>query len=633
MSDAEPAPSFAARAEQHADGLAAPLRKQHGAWFTPMELALPTTRRTLAPLLAARPARPLRIVDPAVGGGAFLRAALRVLRDEGQPTAHALAQLHGLDVDAEAANLAALALCEAGVDAQPDARAVAANVRAGDGLLELESGTFDAVLTNPPWETLQAGADAKARVAQLRPHFRHQGRGKLFTYRLFVERAFELLRPGGRLGLVVPASLWFDRDAEPLRRLLLDACDWQWLFGFENRQRVFAIDSRYRFGVIIATKGGATRTVCTAFGRTELREWAADAPPHVRYDRDELRALSPASGAFVEVDARADLDVLTRMHRGAPPLLGARGVFEWRQGDFNMTADRAQFVLRERAEADGYRLGDDGVFRRHGAPDLLPLYQGAMIHDLHPNAGAHAGGTGHGTAWEAPRSRDELRPLYLVAAAPWRADALRRGRARLVHRALSNATNERTMIACLLPDQPCGNSLGVLMPRLWSRTPLRTLAAHAAVLSSLAFDWALRQRLGGTNLNAFVLADCVVPALDETTARELARLALQLCAILPWHAGLWQQARDEGWADDLAPAIVDDERRELATRIDVLAGRAFGLRTDDVAWIVRGCDRDEARLRARDTGDLPSKGFWRIDRDLPPPQRRPLRWLAVVTSK
>lgn len=631
MSGAAPEPSFAARAERHADRLDTPVRKRHGAWFTPMALALPTARRTLAPLLAQRTAKPLRIVDPAVGGGTFLRAALRVLRAAGQPPARALAQLHGLDLDAEAARLAALALWEEGGDTRVDADAIAADVRAGDGLLELETGSFDAVLTNPPWETLQDGAGAAARVAALRPRFRHQGRGKLFTYRLFVERAFELLRPGGRLGLVVPASLWFDRDAEPLRRLLLDACEWEWLFGFENRRRVFAIDSRYRFGVVVATKGGATTTVRAAFGRTDLREWEADEPPHVRYGRDELRSLSPASGAFVEVDARRDLDVLTRMHRAGAPLLGERAPFAWRQGDFNMTSDRAHFVPRERAELDGWRAGDDGVFRRDGAPDLLPLLQGAMMHDLHPNAGAHARGTGRGTAWQPVRSLHEVRPAYFVAAAPWRARAAERAPARLVHRALSNATNERTFLVCLLPDAPCGNSLGVLTPRA-AATPLRVLAAHAAVLSSLAFDWALRQRLGGTNLNAFVLADCVAPHLDAASERELAQLALRLCAILPWHGSLWQSARDEGWGDGLAPATASDERQAIATRIDLLAGRAFGLTTDDVAWIVRGCDRDAARLRARDTADLPLKGFWRVDRDLPPPQRRPLRWLAALAT-
>ena len=163
-------------------------------------------------------------------------AASTALRELGGCSAH----FHGVDLDREATHIAADALRQRGHER--------VHIGVGDGLVDHEHESFDCILTNPPWETLQDGPDARSRVATLRPHFTHQGKGKLYTYRLFLERAVQLLRPGGRLGAIVPASLWFDRDAEPLRRLLLDACEWQWLFGFENRERIFDIDSRYRFG-------------------------------------------------------------------------------------------------------------------------------------------------------------------------------------------------------------------------------------------------------------------------------------------------------------------------------------------------------------------------------------------------
>lgn len=614
----------AARADGHAGTLPPGRRKHAGAWFTPPALAQPTAARALAPLLATGDAARLRIVDPAVGGGAFLRAALPLLVEAGVPAPAAARCLYGVDRDATAAALAAQALTAA---SGADAAAVAARVHAGDGLCDLEDGSFDAVLTNPPWQTLH-GAAARTSAAALRGRFVHQGRGKRFTYRLFVERAIALLRPGGRLGLVVPASLWFDRDAEPLRRLLLDTCDWQWLFGFENRRRVFSIDGRYRFAVVVATKGGATTAVRVAFGRTDVREWAAAAPPHVVYGRDELRALSPGSGAFVEVADRRDLEVLRRMHQGGVPLLGAGSAFAWRQGDYNMTADRSRFVPRSAAEEDGHDAGADHVWRCKGHADLLPLYQGAMIGDLHPNAGAHAGGRGRRSRWTPTTATGVLQPAYLVDAPAWRAASPSRSPVRLVHRALSNASNARTLLCCLLPDLPCGNSLGVLSPTTIDR-PLGTTAAAAAVLSSLAFDWALRQRLGGTNLNAFVLADCVLPRLGEATARELARAALRLCALLPAHGELLRLAAAEGLGADLRPALDPAERGTLATRIDVLAGAAYGLDARDVAWIVRGCDLPVVP-RGRTPPDLPVRGFWRLDRDLPPAARRPNRWLAAL---
>lgn len=590
-------------------------RKQRGAWFTPMELARPTAARALAPLLG--PGRPApRIVDPAVGGGTFLLAAFAELRAAGSNTADALGALHGVDQDDAAAALALLAVWQAAEAPFAALDELATRIHAGDGLLALPDGGFDAVLTNPPWETLQAHAAAREQAERLRGRFHHQGPGKLYTYRLFAERSLALLRPGGRYGMVLPASLWFDRGARPLRRLLLDDGGWEWLYGFENRRRIFAIDGRYRFGVVVGTRGIAADTVRVAFGATEPAQWAAAAPAHTDYPRTLLTELSPHAETFVEVDEPRDLALLRTMHAHGEPLAGPGARWVWRQGDFNMTGDVGRFVARDDAEAAGWRRAADGTWRRGGGEVLLPLLQGAMVHDLHPNAGAHAGGRGFATRWEPPAGPGDVRPAYLVRSGDFAAA----GGARVVLRALSNATNARTALACLVPPVPCGNSLGVLLPRD-PRTPLRDRAALAAVLGSLPFDHALRLRMTGQNVNGFVLADCVVPRLATAAAAELAAAALALCALSPWHAELWAQARAEGWAPAGGPIADPAARRPLHVRIDALVGAAFGLTADDVAWLVRDC-----------LGDAPRRprGFWRVDRDLPTAERRPVRWLAAA---
>jgi hypothetical protein len=177
------------------------------------------------------------------------------------------------------------------------------------------------------------------------------------------------------------------------------------------------------------------------------------------------------------------------------------------------------------------------------------------------------------------------------------------------------------MLACLLPDAPCGNSLGCLQPKN-PQAPLWRLAAVAAALGSLPFDYALRLRLSGANLNGFVLADCCLPTLAEGVARELAAAAVRLCALLPQHGGLWRQALAEGVVGDGdEPARDGPTRRALQSRVDALVGAAYGLDRDDVAWVVRDCGDGEVRV---------ARGFWRVDRALPVHARRPLRWLAAT---
>lgn len=637
----EDAPPLATLATAYPGLLQSTARKRTGAWFTPQTLAAPTVQRTLAPLArAAGP--PPRVCDPAAGGGAFLLAALEHLAAAtGRPRGELLAAgtLSGVDLDPTAAGLAALALHEACGEGAPPIARIEAHLRCGDGLAEFRAGSFDAVVGNPPWETLQgsrregaaAGVDAIGREA-LRARFGLRGRGKVYTYRLFVARALELLRDGGRLGLIVPASLWFDRDAAPLRERLLDECSWEWLFGFENRRRLFAIDTRYRFAAVVAQRGGRTVAVRTAFGRDDPAEWSAAEPAHLPFPRAWVRSLSPDSGAFVEVRDRRDLELLRHLHAAGEPLLGPAGGFRWRQGDFNMTSDRHRFRLRSECERRGWRRADDGTWRRGAAdPVLRPLFQGAMIGDLHPNAGAFAGGDGRAVRWREPRDPTAPEPRYLVAADGRRPTAP----ARAVLRALSNATNERSAIACLLGDEPCGNSLGVLTPRHAHGRPVRECAFLAGVLGSLVWDWALRQRLAGTNLNRFVLADTVVPRADEDARDRIAAAALQLCALLPWHASLWRAARAEGWLPPgAAPASLpprDVRRQRLRAALEVEVARAFRLDEAALRWILRDCDHPVTVLRDRSFArGLDAKGFWRVDRDLAPARRLPAAVLLLA---
>ena len=86
-------------------------------------------------------------------------------------------------------------------------------------------GGFDAVIGNPPWEMLRVdhgpGAVAAVRFSRESGIYRAQSRGHANQYQLFVERALSLLRPGGRLGLLVPGGFLTDHGAAEIRTDLL----------------------------------------------------------------------------------------------------------------------------------------------------------------------------------------------------------------------------------------------------------------------------------------------------------------------------------------------------------------------------------------------------------------------------
>jgi hypothetical protein len=237
-------------------------RRTSGAHYTPWPLCVELVERALAPLVAGLPAPlsesllSLRVCDPAMGAGAFLIAATRYLgdrlfdawRNEGrapatpEPEARAAARraiaarvIRGVDKNTVAASLARQALC-ALLEPEAPPPELAAHLRAGDALLgglepgarrapagadgldwrasfadvfQRENPGFDAILGNPPWVAYVGRAaqpldpELAAFYAETNPAFRQYRT----LHGLFVYRAAELLRCGGRLGLVLPTSV------------------------------------------------------------------------------------------------------------------------------------------------------------------------------------------------------------------------------------------------------------------------------------------------------------------------------------------------------------------------------------------------------------------------------------------
>jgi len=158
-----------------------------GQFFTPRHV-VDFVVRALAP-------RPREvIVDPACGSGAFLAHA----------RALAPVRAFGCDVDARAVRVARLVAVAQG-------RAPASIAR-GDGLRGAELPRAAVVATNPPFAG-RAPADGFELGRLVRTPERDL---------LFLERAIELLEPGGRLGIVLPYNKAAGAAFAAARRWLFD---------------------------------------------------------------------------------------------------------------------------------------------------------------------------------------------------------------------------------------------------------------------------------------------------------------------------------------------------------------------------------------------------------------------------
>ena len=187
--------------------------------------------------------------------------------------------------------------------------------------------------------------------------FRHQGSADLNLYKLFLEVAHSLARRGGRVGFLVPSGLYSDHGTGALRSLFLERCRWEWLFGIENRAKIFPIDSRSKFNPVVIEKGGSTDAIQTAFMRRDLEDWERAENLATPYSRAQIERFSPKSRAILEIQSPRDLEILGKIYANSV-LLGDDGPDGWGikyVREFDMTGDSKLFPPRPKWEAKGYR--------------------------------------------------------------------------------------------------------------------------------------------------------------------------------------------------------------------------------------------------------------------------------------
>ncbi len=209
------------------------LRKLTGSYYTPEALTRIVVERAFLALAAnalttADLERPLRIVDPALGAGAFLLQAGRVVsRQSGRaPALVVQRELFGVDVSPLALAVAEASLWLFAADPRLELAQAGKNLRLGDALcspvmaarlgvsgidwpeLMVGHAGFDLVIGNPPWVAF-AGRAAQPLPALLRAHYRRNFksfRGYPTLHSLFVELSARLC-PRGVLALLIPSPV------------------------------------------------------------------------------------------------------------------------------------------------------------------------------------------------------------------------------------------------------------------------------------------------------------------------------------------------------------------------------------------------------------------------------------------
>jgi len=472
----------------------------------------------------------------------------------------------------------------------------------------LECGGFDAIITNPPWETFQPDAKEffleysetvskkkmdikdfeaeleviladeiikqewlkyKSKFAHQRDFFRFAEQYKnqvpiingkrhgkdVNLYKLFLEQCVNLLRSGGECGIVIPSGIYTDLGAKKLREILFSQNQVTGLFCFENRRLIFeGVDSRFKFVVLTFEKGGKTKDFPAQFMRHDVQELQ-----HFPDENSSLisvalvKKLSPDSLSVMELKNKVDFQIAEKMVKF--PLLGEKLNNKWNlelHREFNMTDDAF-------------------LFHKNQTPDMLALYEGKMIHQfthLHTE----------------PRywvDEKEGRKALLGKKAIDNDQQLDYQFYRFAYRAIARSTDSRTLIGTILPSKVvCGNSLNIASPTQENKYTLFICAA----LNSFCVDFALRQQVSA-NINMFYIYQLPVPRLTsgDKYFTDIVQRAAKLICTAPEFDELAQEVGLNSHRDSVTD---ETERAQLRAELDGIIAHLYGLTDAEFAYIL-----------------------------------------------
>jgi hypothetical protein len=267
---------------------------------------------------------------------------------------------------------------------------------------------------------------------------------------------------------------------------------------------------------------------------------------------------------------------------------------------FDQTNDAEHFVEGEKLEAEGFKLDGNRWIKKKAI--YVPLYEAKMIQAYdHRAAGVRVeagnwmrqGQTEDTTLVEHQNPEFVVQPRFWVSAETVEHTAGKRA-AYLAYKDVTSATNQRTMIAAMVPEVALMNSAPMILSGAEgvSIAPRRELCLLAN-LNSLAYDFVARQKVGGLHLNFFIVEQ--LPTLPPDAYDEKC----------PWA----KSKKLEDWiaervlkltctANDMRPLAEaagfepgvwkwkEDERAKLRAELDAAYFHLYGLSRDDVSYIL-----------------------------------------------
>ena len=475
-----------------------------------------------------------------------------------------------------------------------------------------------------------ADAEALSRFVRLAGRFDLTATGDIDLYPMFAELCLSFSKEAW--GLVIPTGIAVNDSNKAFFSKLIDENRLVSLYDFENREKLFDIDSTNHFCLLtIGKEQNTPRTVKGGFFLTRL-DHLLDPRRIYTLQTSDFARLNPNTKTCPVFRTSRDAKLTAKIYRNSTILYNEiTGENPWNikfGSMIHMSNDSYLFRTYAQLTAQGATLNGN-TFTTVDGETYIPLYEGKMIWHYNHHFGSWP------TEGERPNSinmpsEDELAnpdscimPWYWVPLSVVNDRLVKYDRDgnvvwkwthnwMLCFRDISKSTNERTLIATIVPKQGFNNKT----PIIFEESGILDGTIMCGILSSIVFDYVTRQKVGGKSMNFFYVKQFPVLTPDQipsTMQWQIVKRVAELCYFNHdmdgWASELWDEMNEEQRAElpqlgAQQPWIYNPERRAiLQAELDAIFAHLYGLNTEDLRYILdpedvcgKGCINETFRV-------------------------------------
>lgn len=392
--------------------------------------------------------------------------------------------------------------------------------------------------------------------------------GELNTYAMFAELASRLTEKDGFAAIIAKSALVTSTCYSSCFRHFVNQGSLSEVFLFDNREKLFQIDSREKFCVLFFG-GEHAGGIKVHYGLTKQEQILSSVPINVT--SEELELINPETGLLPNVADSKEFSFLLRTHRSLSV--------------FAKEFPKCHFGRLVHLTAHAEHISTKSEKTR------VPIYEGKFIGQYDNRFSTFAGMSADeryqakasarrqpGDSFVAPKPAPECR--YFIDKKFWESFLDRYDQPySLCWRSLTSPTNQRTMIASIIPSMPTCQSVQLLQT-----TPVEDLLMILALFNSKVFDFFVRLKMGGIDLTQSVVRQISVPfreawdsmvtlhGVDYTALDAVRALERLLYRNEPDLCGLWDGVPEIKNADNYYKTAAD-----VREEIDKIIFQMYGL--------------------------------------------------------